>query len=196
MIVLGLTGSIGMGKSTVADMFRKLDIPVYDADAEIHKIYEKGGAAVAPIGRIFPSAINDGAVDRQELGRLVLGDEAAIKKLESITHPLLGQGRQDFFERTRSEGQRIVVLDIPLIFETGGQKNFDKIAVVSAPADVQKQRVLARSDMTEEKFDSILARQVPDAEKRAGADYVIDTGTDPDATFAQVKEIVDILNNA
>lgn len=196
MTLLGLTGSIGMGKSTVGGMFRQLGIPVYDVDAEIHKLYAEGGAGVEPVRAAFPEAVVDNRVDRTRLSKLVVGNEAEIKRLESVIHPLLGSGRAAFFEEAEGDGHTLVVLDIPLIFETGGEGRVDKIAVVSAPKDVQKDRVLQREDMTEEKFEAILARQVPDAEKRARADYVINTNCPPEATFEQVKALVDDLRHA
>lgn len=196
MLLLGLTGSIGMGKSTVGEMFRKLGIPVYDADAEIHKLYARGGAGVEPIREAFPDAVVDDQVDRQRLSRLVVGNEAEIQRLEQVIHPLLAEGRAAFFEKAQKEGHNIVVLDIPLIFETGGEDRVHKIAVVSAPADVQRARVLARPQMTEEKFEAILSRQVDDVEKRKRADFVIDTHCTPEETFAQVKKLVEQLKNA
>ncbi|PHQ67703.1 MAG: dephospho-CoA kinase [Sneathiella sp.] len=196
MLVIGLTGSIGMGKSTVGEMFRRLGVPVYDADAEVHKLYSEGGAAVEPIRSVFPEAVVDNKVDRARLSKQVVGNETEIKKLEAITHPLLGKGRTTFFEDAERGGHNLVVLDVPLIFETGGEKNFDKIVVVSSPKEVQKQRVLKRENMTEEKFEAILARQVPDAEKRSRADYVINTNCPTEATFEQVTALVDDLKHA
>jgi dephospho-CoA kinase len=196
MLVIGLTGSIGMGKSTVAEMFRKLGTPVYDADAEIHKLYMEGGAAVEPIRKQFPEAVENNRVVRAKLSKLVVGKEEEIRKLEAITHPLLGKGRADFFASAEKAGHRIVVLDVPLIFETGGDRNFDKIVVVSAPKDVQRERVLAREDMTEEKFEAILARQTPDAEKRKRADYVINTNCPQEATLEQVRALLKDLKHA
>ncbi|TNE33416.1 MAG: dephospho-CoA kinase [Alphaproteobacteria bacterium] len=196
MLLVGLTGSIGMGKSTVAEMFRKLGIPVYDADAEIHKLYAKGGAGVEPIREAFPEAVTDDAVDRAALSKLVVGNQAEIKRLESVIHPLLSEGRQAFFDRSAAEGHLLVVLDIPLIFETGGEDRVHKIAVVSAPAHVQKERVLARPGMTEEKFNAILDHQVDDAIKRERADFVIDTHCTEEETFEQVKELVSRLKDA
>ncbi len=196
MMLIGLTGSIGMGKSTVGEMFRRLGVPVYDADAEVYKVYAKGGAAVEPIRAAFPEAVVDDQVDRARLSKLVVGKEAEMKKLESITHPLLGAGRAAFFEEAEKNGHKMVVLDIPLLFETGGENRVHKIVVVSAPAEVQRERVLAREDMTEEKFEAILARQVPDEEKRKRADYVINTNCPKEATFEQVKALVEDLKHA
>ena len=196
MLLLGLTGSIGMGKSTVGEMFRKLGIPVYDADAEIHKLYAKGGAGVEPIRAAFPEAVVDGAVDRARLSKIVVGNEAEIQRLEKVIHPLLAEGRAEFFAKAEAEGHSLVVLDIPLIFETNGEGRVHKIAVVSAPSDVQRARVLARPGMSEDKFEAILARQVDDAEKRRRADFVIDTHCSYEETFEQVKKLVEELNNA
>ncbi|MCG8494304.1 MAG: dephospho-CoA kinase [Sneathiellales bacterium] len=193
---LGLTGSIGMGKSTVGKMFEKMGLPLYNVDARIHDLYEPGGIAVDPVGEIFPEAIIDGRVDRPTLSRLVVGNDKAIKKLEKIVHPLVGQDRHEFISKAEQEGHAFVLLDVPLIFETGGEKNFDHIIVVSAPENVQKKRVLARDDMTEEKFEAILARQLPDAEKRKRADFVIDTNCSEEETFDQVKALVEKLRDA
>ena len=193
MIVLGLTGSIGMGKREVARMFRSLGVPVYDADAAVHALYAKDGAAVEPLGRAFPEAVVDGAVDRQRLSKLVVGDEAAIKRLEAIVHPLVGHSRAEFMEKAVAEGAGVVVADIPLLYETGGENRVDCVAVVSAPYDVQRERVLARPGMTAEKFAVIVARQTPDAEKRARADFVIASDVSLAETLRRVREIVKML---
>lgn len=193
MIVLGLTGSIGMGKSTVGKMFAEEGVPVFDSDAAVHALYAAGGAAAAPVEAAFPGVTVDGAVDREALSRRVVGDEAAIKRLETIVHPLVRQAQAEFLQTNRDAGTKVVVLDIPLLFESGGAKLVDKVAVVSAPADVQRERVLARPGMTAEKFEAILARQTPDAEKRARADFVIDTGGSLEATRAQVRAVLDAL---
>lgn len=193
MIVLGLTGSIGMGKSTVGKMFAEEGAPVFDSDAAVHALYAAGGAAAAPVEAAFPGVTVDGAVDREALSRRVVGDEAAIKRLETIVHPLVRQAQAEFLQTNRDAGTKVVVLDIPLLFESGGAKLVDKVAVVSAPADVQRERVLARPGMTAEKFEAILARQTPDAEKRARADFVIDTGGSLEATRAQVRAVLDAL---
>lgn len=187
---LGLTGSIGMGKSTVGKMFEKQGIPVYNVDAEIHKLYEPGGEAVAPIKAQFPDAVINGRVDRPSLSKIVVGNEEAIKRLEAIVHPLVGIDRSGFISKAEQNGAWLVVLDVPLIFETGGEKNFDKIAVVSAPKDVQRQRVLARDDVSEEKFEAILARQLPDAQKRERADFVIYTDCSEQETCQQVEDLI------
>lgn len=190
MIVLGLTGSIGMGKSETARMFRRLGVPVYDADAAVHALYARGGSAVAPIAAAFPGSVRDGSVDRQALGRLVLGDAAAMHRLERITHPLLGQSRRRFFRRVRAAREPLVVLDIPLLFETRGEAAVHAIAVVSAPHAVQRQRVLRRPGMSGEKFSAILGRQVGDAEKRRRADYVIRTGLGKRQALMAVRRLV------
>lgn len=176
MILIGLTGSIGMGKSETARMLRRLGVPVYDADAAVHALYARGGAAVGPIGAAFPKAVRDGAVDRGLLAAEVLGDEAAIRRLERIVHPLVRRSQMRFLRRARAARRGLVVLDIPLLFETGGEKRVDRVVVVSAPASVQRARVLRRPGMNADKLASILARQVPDAEKRRRADFVIPTG--------------------
>ncbi len=195
MIVLGLTGSIGMGKSEVARMFRSLGVPVYDADAAVHALYAKGGAAVEPLGAAFPEAVVDGAVDRERLSKLVVGDDAAIKRLEAIVHPLVGDSRAEFMAKAVAEGAEVVVADIPLLYETGGENRVDCVAVVSAPYEVQRERVLARPGMTAEKFDSIVARQTPDAAKRARADFVIASDTSLAETLRRVREIVKMLKD-
>ncbi len=190
MKILGLTGSIGMGKSTVAAMFRDLGVPVFDADAAVHALYQQGGAAVAPVAAAFPGAIVDGAVDRQKLGAAVFGQPEAIKRLEAIVHPLVSAVRNDFLAAARARGDALLVFDIPLLFETGGEARCDATAVVSAPAAAQRARVLARPGMTEDKFAAILAKQMPDADKRARATYVIPTGGSLDETRAAVAALV------
>jgi dephospho-CoA kinase len=194
--VVGLTGSIGMGKSTTAQLFADEGVPVYDADAEVHRLYAPGGAAVSLVEAAFPGVVRDGAVDRAALSARVVGDPAALKQLEEIVHPLVGQSRAAFFEKARQAGADLVVLDIPLLFETGGQNRVDAVVVVSAPADVQRARVMERPGMTAEKLDAILARQIPDAEKRARADYVIDTGSGIEAARAQVRQVIAALRQA
>ena len=195
MITVGLTGSIGMGKSTTAAMFAAQGVPVYDADAEVHALYAKGGAAVGPVGEAFPGVVVDGAIDRPLLSRQVVGKPDEMKRLEAIVHPLVGMSRVDFFERAAAAKVDIVILDIPLLFETGGEKRMDAVVVVSAPADVQRQRVLARPDMDEAKLDAILARQMADAEKRARAHFVIDTGQGLDHAREQVREVLRVLRD-
>jgi dephospho-CoA kinase len=176
MKVVGLTGGIGMGKSTAANTFRRLGVPVFDADATVHALQARGGRAVAPIAAAFPGTIRDGAVDREALRREVLGDPLALKRLEGIVHPLVRAEERRFLARCRRRGERLAVLDIPLLFETGGERRCDMVVVVSAPAAVQRARVLARGGMTPERLSAILSRQMPDAEKRRRADVVIRTG--------------------
>ena len=192
MIRVGLTGSIGMGKSTTAAMFREAGAPVLDSDQIVHDLYR--GAAVAPIEAAFPGVATDGVVDREKLGRRVLSDPEALKRLEAIVHPLVWAERDRFLKEQEARGARIVVYDVPLLFETGAQDSVDVIVVVSAPEDVQRARVLARPGMTEEKFAAILKKQVPDAEKRARADHVVDTSQGLDAARAQAAGIVRLLN--
>jgi dephospho-CoA kinase len=193
MIVIGLTGSIGMGKSTVAKMFAEEGAPYFSADDAVHALYAKGGAAVGPVAEAFPSSLRDGAIDRAALSAEIMHKPDAIQRLESIVHPLVGRANAEFLEKNRRDGKRAVVLDIPLLFESRRPRSFDKIVVVSAPAPVQRARVLERPGMTEEKLDFILSRQVPDAEKRAQADFVIDTGLALEATRAQVRAVLDAL---
>ncbi|MFM8821013.1 MAG: dephospho-CoA kinase [Phenylobacterium sp.] len=190
MIHIGLTGSIGMGKSTTAQMFRDAGAPVYDADAAVANLYLRGGAAVAPLEAAFPGVTRDGAVDREVLRQRVLGDDAAMTRLNAVVHPLVGEDRAAFLEQAAASGADVLVFDIPLLFETGGERNMDAVVVVTAPADVQRARVLAREGMTPERLDAILARQTPDAEKRARADYVIDTGQGLDAARGAVTGVL------
>jgi dephospho-CoA kinase len=196
MIKLALTGSIGMGKSATAAMFAARGIPVYDADAAVHSIYAKGGEAVAPLEWHFPGVIGkDGAVDRAKLREKVAKTPDAMKKLENIVHPIVGGLQRAFLEKAETEGHDIVVLDIPLLFETGGDKRADAIVVVTAPPDVQKERVLARGGMNEEEFKAILARQVPDAIKQKKADFIINTGLGFPYAEAQVDAILEALRS-
>ena len=188
MIILGLTGSIGMGKSTTAKMFAEAGVPVSDADRMVHALY--AGAAVPHIEKAFPGTVSDGVVDRDKLAATVLGDPARLRELEAIVHPLVRAETDAFVERHRQAGAPLIVLDIPLLFETGGKDRVDRILVVTAPADVQRERVLSRPGMTEEKFEAILAKQVPDAEKRRRADFVIDTSRGMDAAREDVLRIV------
>lgn len=191
MLRVGLTGSIGMGKSTTAQMFREAGVPVLDSDQIVHDLYR--GPAVAPIEAAFPGVSVDGVVDRGRLAAQVLADPEALKRLEAIVHPLVWAARDDFLKDQEKKGASIVVYDVPLLFETGAEKCVDAIVVVSAPEDVQKARVLARPGMTEEKFAAILAKQVPDAEKRARADFVVHTGKGIEAARREVQAILDEL---
>lgn len=193
MLLIGLTGSIGMGKSETAKMFKRLGLAVYDADAAVHDLYKAGGAAVDPIEAAFPGVTMSGAINRAALSKRVVGIASEIAKLEAIVHPLVGQAQMDFLKTCDDGGKEMVVLDIPLLFETGGEARVDVIVVVSAPYKIQYTRVMARNDMSEEKFQAILAKQVPDQEKRAGADFVVDTSKGKKAAFAQVEEIVEKL---
>ena len=191
MIVLGLTGSIGMGKSTAGEMFADRGIPVVSADEIVHALY--AGKAAPLIEAAFPGTVKDGVVDRARLSEAVLGNEEAFRRLESIVHPLVTEERKRFVARQREAGKPAVVLDIPLLFEGGGEESVDKVVVVSCAPELQKERVLRRPGMTEEKFEAILARQVPDSEKRARADFVIDTSGPFDETRRQIDALVDGL---
>ncbi|MET0529343.1 MAG: dephospho-CoA kinase [Microvirga sp.] len=186
--ILGLTGSIGMGKSATANLFRRLGVPVHDADASVHALYR--GRAAPLIERAFPGTVTDGVVDRRALGGIVLGDAEKLKQLESIVHPLVREEEQKFLSSVTTT---IAVLDIPLLFETGGEKRCDAVLVVTAPSDVQRQRVMARPNMTDETFRAILAKQMPDAEKRARAHFLVDTGRGFDSATAQVRSILACL---
>jgi dephospho-CoA kinase len=191
MIVVGLTGSIGMGKSTTADMFEQEGIPVNDADAVVHELYR--GEAVGPVVGAFPGTLKDGAIDRQELSRQLSVDPGKLRLLESIVHPLVRRREADFLNHYREAGTEIAVLDIPLLFETGGEERVDVVVVVTCDPQIQRQRVLARPGMSEDKLKMILARQVPDREKRKKADFVIDTGAGMDAARQRVREIISSL---
>lgn len=195
MLLVGLTGSIGMGKSETAKMFARLDIPVYDADAAVHAIYEKGGAAVEPLRAEFPDAIVEDAVDRVRLSKLVLDNKEALKKLESIVHPLVGQSQIQFLMDAQASNAKMAVLDIPLLYETGGEERVDAVVVVSAPAALQRKRVLERPGMTAEKFEQILAKQVPDQQKRERADFVVETDKGLEHAFEQVQRITQDLKS-
>ena len=189
MILLGLTGSIGMGKSTTTAMFADLGAVVWNADDAVHRLYAPGGAAVGPVGEAFPGVVVDGAVDRTRLAEALGKDDTAFGRLEAIVHPLVAQGRAADLEAARTAGVELAVLD-PLLFETGGDRAVDAVVVVTADPAIQAERVLARPGMTRERFDAILARQMPDAEKRARADFVIDTGRGLEAARAEVEAIV------
>ncbi|MFG1376465.1 dephospho-CoA kinase [Xanthobacter autotrophicus] len=192
MWVLGLTGSIGMGKSATAGLFRAMGVPVHDADASVHALYR--GAAVAPVKVAFPGVTREGAIDRAALGARVLADPEAMTRLEAIVHPLVRAEEEAFLAKARSARARLVVLDIPLLFETGGTGRVDAVAVVSAPKAVQRARVLERAGMTEAKFEAIVGKQMPDAEKRRRAHFVIDTGRGFPAAAHQVAGIVRALS--
>ena len=189
MFIIGLTGSIGMGKSTTAKFFAEAGVPVHDADAAVHKLYE--GEAVAPIEQAFPGVTSSGKVDREKLAQRVLGDPAALARLEAIVHPLVRASSDRFLAEARKSGATVVVLDIPLLFETNGEDRVDAIVVVSAPPEVQRARMLARPGMTPEKFEAILRKQMPDAEKRARADFVVDSSQGLDSARAQVHAILE-----
>ncbi|WP_409019561.1 dephospho-CoA kinase [Brevundimonas vesicularis] len=193
MIILGLTGSIGMGKSTTSRMFADAGAMVWDADAAVHRLYAPGGAAVGPLGEAFPGVVVDAMVDRTRLAEALGRDETAFQRLEAIVHPLVAQSRANDLACAREEGQRLAVLDIPLLFETGGDQWVDAVVVVTADAAIQRQRVLDRHGMTEERFEAILKRQMPDAEKRRRADFIVDTGHGLEAAQQQVIKIVDTV---
>ena len=188
MFVLGLTGSLGMGKSTTARFFAEEGVPVHDADAAVHELY--AGEAVPLIEAAFPGTTGDGKVDRDKLGRRVLGDEAAIRKLEAIVHPLVRKAEERFLAAAERSGAKVAILDIPLLFESGGDERCDAVVVVSAPPDEQRRRAFERPGMNEEKFRAILANQMPDAEKRARADFIVDSGQGFEHAHAQVRDIL------
>ena len=190
MIVLGLTGSIGMGKTTTAAMFADEGALVWNADEAVHRLYVRGGAAVGPVGEAFPGVVVDEAVDRTRLAGALGQDETAFRRLEAIVHPLVVMGRLEDLAAAERRGVRLAVLDIPLLFETGGDAAVDAVVVVTADAQVQAERVLARPGMTRERFEAILARQTPDEEKRRRADFIVDTGHGVEAARARVREIV------
>jgi dephospho-CoA kinase len=191
--VIGLTGSIGMGKTETAKLFQRAGIPVYHADAVVHGLYDIGGAAVKPIGDSFPGVVENGRVNREKLASIAAGDEAAFKRLESIVHPLVREEQRKFLAEAARQGAEFTVLDIPLLFETGQQDRMDAVVVASAPAAVQRTRVFARPGMSEEKFAVMLARQWSDAEKRAKADFVIETDKGLDHAYEQVKQVIEAL---
>ena len=188
MRILGLTGSIGMGKSTTAKLFAEAGVPVYDADAAVHQLYE--GEAAPAIEAAFPGTTANGKVDRTKLSARVVHDPAAIKQLEQIVHPMLGASRTKFFADAEAANAPVVVLDIPLLFETGGEKRVDAVVVVSTSPELQRERVLARGTMDEAKLDAIIAKQTPDAEKRKRADFVVDTSHGLEPVRAQIKDIL------
>jgi len=190
-IKLGLTGSIGMGKSTTAGFFREFGVPVWDADAEVHRLYAKGGAAVAPIGVLVPEATKDGFVDRNVLKSQIAIDDSLLGKIESAVRPLLSNSRQDFHTRNRENA--VMVFDIPMLYETDAESWMDYVLVVTAPNEVQRHRVLMRGSMSEDLFATILARQMPDNEKRALADYIFDTSLGLEHTKAEVKALIEEL---
>lgn len=190
MVLLGLTGSIGMGKSTAAAMLRRLGVPVHDADAEVHRLYAGDAAAVAAIAASFPGSVRDGRVDRQALGAQVIGRPEALKRLERIVHPRLEGRRRRFLELAARRRRRVVVLDVPLLFETGGERRVDRTMVVSAPAFLQRQRVLRRAGMTADKLAGILARQTPDVVKRRRADFVVPTGLGRRPTLLALRRVL------
>lgn len=193
MIILGLTGSIGMGKSATSEMFREKGIRVYDADATVHALYAKGGAAVPVLEKEFPGTVVDGAVDRMKLREAVIGKPEALKHLESLVHPLTREAQVKFLKDADDAGEPFIVLDVPLLFETGADKFCSYVAVVSASADIQRERVLSRDGMTAEVFEDILSKQTPDAEKRARADFIISTGFGFDFAREQVQAIVNLM---
>src|ERR1700688_3906523 len=189
MIILGLTGSIGMGKSTTAKLFEEAGVPVYDADAAVHKIYE--GEAAPAIEAAFPGTTANGKVDRDKLSGKVVHDPAAMKRLEQIVHPMLGASRQKFLDDAEQSGAPVVVVDVPLLFETGGEKRVDAVVVVTTTLENQRMRILARGTMTKEALDALLARQMPDQEKRKRADFVVDTSHGLDPVRARIRDILD-----
>ena len=194
MIVIGLTGSIGMGKSETARMFAEQGVPVCESDAIVHRLYEKDGAAVAPVAAAFPDVRDDGGIDRDKLSRHLAANAEDFARLEAIVHPLVRAEQENFLKDARKRNVRLAVLDIPLLFETGRDRDVDRIVVVSAPAEVQRRRVLARPGMDEAKLAAILARQLPDAEKRARADFIVDSAHGFDHARRQVRDIIAALS--
>ncbi|HEY5208386.1 MAG TPA: dephospho-CoA kinase [Stellaceae bacterium] len=190
MIILGLTGGVGMGKSTAAMMLRRLRVPVHDADATVHRLLTRGGDAVDAVARVFPDALRDGAIDRKILGARVFSDRAALRRLERILHPLVRRDERRFLRAQRRQRARLVVLDIPLLFETGGQRRCDAVVTVSAPAFLQRRRVLARPGMNAGKLKGILAAQVSDARRRRDADFIVPSGLGRAVTFRRLRDIV------
>lgn len=190
--LLGLTGSIAMGKSTTAQMFREAGVPVWDADATVHRLYAPGGAAVAPVAALAPAALKDGGIDRAALAAAIRADDTLLNRIEAAVHPLVRQDRMDFVSGVAAD---VAVLDIPLLFETGAQAECDAVVVVTAPPEVQRARVLSRPGMTEARFDALLSRQMPDAEKRARADFVIDTSRGLEAARADVQSVLETVRS-
>lgn len=195
MIVFGLTGSIGMGKTTTADLFRRLGVPVHDSDLEVHRLLGPGGAAVEEIARMFPDSVDTDAsgaefINRSKLGRIIFPDSEKRKRLEAVVHPLVRQAQDAFLAVNAAHGAKAVVLDIPLLFETGAEKRVDIVVCVTAPAFIQRQRVMRRPGMTEEKFRAILASQMPDAEKRKRADFIVQTGLGKIFALQQIRRIL------
>jgi dephospho-CoA kinase len=194
MIVIGLTGSIGMGKTETARMFAAEGVPVSESDTIVHRLYDTGGAAVMPVAAVFPHVIVDGRVDRAKLASHLAAHRGDFARLEGIVHPLVRAEQEKFLDEARRRKARLAVLDIPLLFETGRDREVDRIVVVSAPADIQRRRVLARPGMTEEKFAALLARQLPDPEKRVRANFIVDSGRGLDYAREQVRHIIDALS--
>jgi len=195
MLIVGLTGSIGMGKSETAKMFARHGVPVCDSDATVHALYDEGGSAVGPVGEAFPGVVVDGRVDRERLSCAVVGKIDAMKKLEAIVHPLVAAAQRSFIDKAAASGAHLVVLDIPLLFETGGEARVDATVVVSAPAEMQRERVLRRPGMTPKKLEAMLVKQLPDAEKRRRADFVVDTSGGLAHAEAQVVAIIEALKH-
>jgi dephospho-CoA kinase len=200
MIVIGITGSIGMGKTTAANMLREMNIPVHDSDASVHKLLGPDGPAVPSVGKLFPDVLQKDAagrelIDRQALGRIVFGDRQKKRALEEILHPMVRAESDAFKEEMKKKAHKIIALDIPLLFETGGEKRVDVTICVSAPTDVQRERVLARPGMTSEKFDRIVSGQLPDAEKRKRADYIVETDKGFDDMRKQLQKIIDRIRS-
>jgi dephospho-CoA kinase len=189
MIILGLTGSIGMGKSTTAKLFAEAGVPVYDADAAVHRLYE--GEAAAAIEAAFPGTTVEGKVDRARLSSRVVHDPAAMKRLEGIVHPMLGASRQRFLDDAERSGAPVAVVDVPLLYETGGEKRVDAVVVVTTTPEIQRERILGRENMSNEKLDALLARQLPDRDKRARADFIVDTSHGLDPVRARIRDILD-----
>ena len=190
MIVLGLTGGVGMGKSTAASMLRRMHVPVHDSDEAVHLLLARGGGAVTSVAREFPGTLKDGAIDRGALGARVFADRAALARLEAILHPRVGAVAQRFLRRQRLRRAPVAVLDIPLLFETGGERRCDAVILVTAPAFLQRRRVLARRGMTEARLAAILARQCPDAERRRRAQFIVPTGLGRGVTFRRLRRVL------